>query len=177
MAVKPKIADKASGPLWTVLDTLQNGDKPRVHDIAGKKYPLFSDPDRACEVPEEHARVFLKDQAFRVFNEVGDEIATLSAEATEAGVGRDVPKLQPGQVVADADELTDDALKTRVAMRPGGDKLIRAKPSRAAMIEFMRTGDEKILARLNAKPKPKADADGQEDASEEDLKRMFGEAA
>lgn len=113
--------DENDKRLWSVYDLnayeVRDG-KPvaRIHDVKpGVRYPLTA--TEAKEMPEEHARIFLKDPAFKVLNADGEEVASLE----EAQKSRKPPEaLEPGQVIAKLEELTTDALLTRAALLPGG---------------------------------------------------------
>lgn len=124
--------------IWSVVDqnAYQLDDKgepkPRNHEpVAGKRYPLFA--HKATQMPEAHARVFLKDPAYIVRDE-NDEIVP-SLEATQ--MDREPPEtLEPDMVVAKLDELTTDALLTRVSVLAGGAGFTHDTP-REQLIDFI----------------------------------------
>jgi len=170
-AAKTETDGMARGAKWSVRDTNQGRDgseKPRVHVIGGVKYGLWSDKD--TKMPEAHARIFLKDPAFRVFNDAGDEIAPLT-QAMKTKTGEAIPALQPGEVVANLTELTDDALKTRLAMFPGGDRKMRG--TRDEMIDFILERQAAAQGAIERRA-PQGDPN-LEDADAEDVGRIVGD--
>lgn len=104
----------------------------RIHTAAaGFDYTLFA--SEGTPMPEEHARVFLRDPAFVVQNEDGDVVASLEAEQ----MSRKPPEeLRPGYVVATVDELSDDALLTRASVLPNGANMTSDTP-REMLIDFI----------------------------------------
>jgi hypothetical protein len=89
--------------------------QPRFHEVrAGVQYGLVY--DKPLYMPEADARVFLKDEAFVVTDENDNPVQPLAATA----LLRTAPtKLAPNMVVADLNELTDEALLTRAAQITG----------------------------------------------------------
>lgn len=131
--------DKKGEGEWAVFDTLARGtdDKgepvPRVHEArAGKPYKLFN--SIPCWMPESDARVFLKDPAFTVWNNDEEVVPPLPKQAMVRTVRAD--ELPPNCVVADLNELTSDALLTRAAQRPGGQRFT-GETRREALVRFL----------------------------------------
>lgn len=119
---------------WLVFDLNQRGDAPRVHDAAGRPYPLWS--HRGTPIPIAAAVVFLRDPAFRVLDEAGVEQTPLpDAENLDAAKRR--PNLEPGETIAKFEELTQTALLARAALRPGG-QVFNAKTKREALIGWLK---------------------------------------
>lgn len=123
---------------WSVFDNnarqrSKTGEPiPRIHEAGGREYHLFW--DRPTEMPEAHARQFLRDAAFKVLDPDGNEVQNLS----EVQRQREAPvKLDPDMVVANLTELTKEALVTRAAMLPGGDQM-DALSTREELIAFVK---------------------------------------
>jgi len=125
---------------WSVIDLnavalMPNSDQiaPRIHDTRpGRRWPLRSDV--GCPMPEQDARMFLKDPAFVVRDNRDEIVVGLAGRQIE----RTPPKemLPPRIVMADLDELTDAALLTRAAVHPAFTTL-PPKPDRALMVDFL----------------------------------------
>ena len=108
---------------------------PRVHEARlGVPYPLRF--DKACYMPESDARVFLKDPAFKVVDAEGRHVASLDPAQMSRVVAETLP---PEMVIAHLNELTDEALLTRVAQIGGGYRYTSAAP-REVLIEALITG-------------------------------------
>lgn len=109
---------------------------PRNHQpIIGYSYPLtFNLP---CFMPEAHARILLKDVAFRVYDENDVFVPSLSVEAQL----RSIPAngLADDQVIATLHELTNESLLTRACMHQGGRNFDRLTP-RDDLIDFLIDG-------------------------------------
>lgn len=134
--------DKAAPGEWQVfdmnarmLDPTTQRTKPRVHESRlGRPWRLTF--DEACFMPEEDARVFLKDPAFRVLNADGEEVPSLVA----AQLSRKLPdKLDPEMTIAKFDELTTESLLTRAAQRPGGQRF-NSTTARRVLVDFLIEG-------------------------------------
>lgn len=166
--------DDSAAPKWKVFDTNQRGEKARIHEAGGRKYALYSDPDKPCLMPEHHARVFLKDEAFVVYN-AQDEFQPPLGTNSELRAGDKIPELAVGQVIADIAELNDDALKNRIAQRAAHLSL-PSTMSREKMIDVLAGLDQREIDRRNAKPKARSDGDT-EDASPEEIDALFEAAA
>ena len=122
----------SSEPMWFVLDSNARDRKnPRFHEVApGEGYALSA--YEKCKMPKAHALVFLRDTAFVVFDEAGQQVRALPKAAISEGAAL---QLEPGQTVAEYDELLDDALLARALMRPGGSQA--EGMTRAALIAFL----------------------------------------
>lgn len=133
-------AKQAEGE-WAVYDAnayLLDDDgktKGRTHTVrAGKNYTLYN--DKPCWMPEADARSFLKDTAFTVWNEREEVVPSLKQQALD----RNQPKkLPPNMVIADLDELTNDALLTRAAQMQGG-QVFTQDTRREALVRFLQDG-------------------------------------
>lgn len=170
--------------MWTVFDSnakvLDHSTgqfKARVHEVRpGKSYPLYS--DRPTRMPESDARVFLRDESFKVMDAKGNQVLPLKLQAME----REVPKrLEPEFVVAEVQELSTEALVTRAAMFPGGGQYNTETP-RAALIRFLisaqrardatnTAGDDAPQGR-DLPPEERRDIDRQADPDQMDAKQL-----
>lgn len=106
---------------------------PRVHGVApGVNVELYS--DRETFMDERFARLFLKDDSFVVRNPDGQVIRPL----TEEQLVRVAPqqRLAPNLVIADLNELTDDALRDRAMVHPRSSDL-PPDADRALLIDFL----------------------------------------
>lgn len=126
---------------WKVIDRNAR-EKPRVHEPApGHIYALSF--DKATEMPRQHAVVFLRDPAFRVFDEAGAEQTGLpGAERGDALNKR--PALEPDETIARFDELTTTALLARAVLRPGGHEI--PPKDRKALVAFLHQAPVKAEA-------------------------------
>ena len=166
---------------WAVWDT--NAYQPkegavgtvaRPHEVKpGVIYHLHA--DEACYMPEAHARVFLKDGAFKVQNEEGEEVTPLLPNA----LVRTAPVVLPiDQVIAGLHELTIAALVTRAGIRPGGDRFNNGS-TRQELIDFLvGEGDEdeqptRGRQRRIGRDEPDVQIDADEEMSEDQLQRML----
>jgi hypothetical protein len=130
-AIAAQASNKPAG-YWTVFDSLAK-DTKRVHQpVLGKDYALHA--TEPCYMPPEHAMKFLCDEAFRVFDDQERAVKAVPKVNVEASTGGIL--LQPGQVVATIDELTDNALKARCAQLPKGHT-IAASGDRVAMLRHI----------------------------------------
>jgi hypothetical protein len=155
--------DETEG-MWAVLDT-RAVNKLREHlPVAGFAYKLSA--SQKTFMPQEHAVVFLRSKSFVVFNEMGERVASMpEASAERAGVTR--PVLAPGEVIANLDELTDNALLARCKMRPGGERL-KAKTARKKLIEFL------LDSESTSKKTEAEDGDSEiEDMDDDDARKML----
>ena len=109
----------------------------RVHEILpGVTYSLFFNEKTAMS--EAHARRFLKDASFEVFDANDELVPPLS----EQQLSRDAPKIMdPDKVVALVNELTHQALMTRAHLLLTGKEpenfKVNAKTSRDTLIDFI----------------------------------------
>ena len=127
----------------------------RPHEIRpGVVYELsFREPKM---MPEGDARIFLKDSAFIVTDEMGRTVAPLSVTAQS----RVLPgQLEANMVLADLNELTDEALLTRAAQLPDGHRL-NSETSRERLVHF-------IVAAHTMKGRQKAGRAAPTDAEQE----------
>lgn len=134
MSEKIAAIDAAADNHWSVLDKNAK-TAARTHEpVAGFFYELTA--QRKTAMPRKHAVVFLRDSAFRVFNEHGQEQSPLpDMSAIKAGKGR--VALEEGQTIANYEELTGNALFARCVARPGGYEVDPG--DREAMVEFLKT--------------------------------------
>lgn len=116
----------------TQIDHATGEFKARIHEIRpGRRVPLRS--DKPFYMDEGDARVFLKDEAFRVEDAEGNQVLPLRLEAQ----AREVPKrLEAEFVIAEVAELTTEALVTRIAQFPGGQQFSTETP-RVTLIRFL----------------------------------------
>lgn len=139
--------DKQEAGEWSVYDSNARREDPakpgevlpRIHSSrAGRDWPLRS--NAPCYMPESDARVFLRDEAFRVHDEEGILVPHLAQEA----LLRKVPtELAPNLVIADLSELTTHALVTRANLRTDGQKMSRAT-DREVLIQFLTDGFQQV---------------------------------
>lgn len=120
-----------------VWDMNQSGPEPRVHRIHGRNWSLWNPSapgheDEGTKMPLSHALAFLKDEAFIVMDDDGNELKT---EAPQGDEYRTI-KLPPNMVVANLAELTVDALFMRAAQLPNGNMIGRAD-GKERIIEFI----------------------------------------
>ncbi len=118
--------------MWGVKD-LNARVAPRVHEAApGVTYSLKA--DEFMPMPAAHAAAFLKDPAFMVVNADGEPVSTVASAAfDEAGKTR--VELEPGQVIANIEELTVASLLAR-ARAAGGDSFSE-HTKRATLVAFL----------------------------------------
>jgi len=159
----------AANGLWRVRDmnarTVIGGEVlGRDHEILpGIIYKLFFDRD--TPMPEEHARRFLVDPAFTVLAPDNTRLAPLSDQVKT----RDLPPmLKPNQVIADLNELNQEALVNRSLIRPNAPKFT-TRSKREAMIEF-------LLASYEAEGDAGRPASGGGDDGDGELEEITGAA-
>lgn len=128
-----------------VSDSNQQGDKARVHQVpiathpetkevlAVHDYSLFSNPTQAVEMPEDHAMFFTKDSAFIVMDHDGNRIEPVVVK--DVGVGRII--LDENELVAQYEELTQDALYKRCKVVAGSSDISKKTPKKD-MITFLK---------------------------------------
>lgn len=135
--------------LYTVVDELAKV-KPRTHEVwvtrrrgdgRRERVPVgfTMHPGEPLKIPKEAAIQFAKIPEFTVRTPSGAKIKPPSEKAGSDGK----VKLLPGQVVANVDELTDDALLKRARLLPGGERLPRT-PKRADLVDFVMAGGEDV---------------------------------
>jgi hypothetical protein len=122
--------------LWAVYDRNAAPGSPRYHQARenGKLYALKS--DEPTFMPEEDARVFLRDPAFVVISSQNVRIPSLPEQAKMNQSGSGIT-LGPDEVVANLSELTYEALLARAGAR-GGSETLGKRPKRDDLIEFLR---------------------------------------
>lgn len=107
----------------------------RVHDIYvdGRLTSFTFEINKAVDLDEKIALIFLKDEAFEVIDPAtGKRLLPLpKVEKTASGA----PILSPLQTVARWDELTDEALYARCQQIAGGQSL--EKSDRLGMVSFL----------------------------------------
>lgn len=128
---------------WTVYDTNQAGDLPRIHEVITqlfddgreplvKKYKLFSDKPPEPDMPMEHALRFLVDEKFQVIDPSGKRITP--PPKVEGGTGAYV--LPDNQTIANWDELSRAALFKRCKVIPGSEA-IKPTDEPEVFVEFL----------------------------------------
>lgn len=117
-----------------VWDTLQQGENARIHDVHGKRWALWhpNEKEEGTRMPLRYALAFLKDEAFIVKDQDGNE---LKAEAPQGDTYRNI-HLPPNLVIANLSELTLDALMIRASGLPNGNMISRAD-GKERVIEFI----------------------------------------
>jgi hypothetical protein len=123
--------NEAQAGYWSVSDKNARTAR-RTHEVNGRRYNL--DAVEPTYMPQEDARVFLKDAAFEVRDE--SDVLQLPLPSKEAEGERAVRQLDPDECIARYDELTTAALLARVANRPGGAAIDAAAP-REQLIAFL----------------------------------------
>ena len=147
---------------WMVLDPISvRAGKKRIHEMMtivqrknGRQVKQFRpytfEPGEYTEVPQDVAILFAAvanddgTGAFDVRTPTGTRLRPAAAADDDGRVA-----LKPGQVVAEVADLTDNALKDRATLLPGGDKLPKTV-KRPDLINFVLAGgeedeDEQIL--------------------------------
>ena len=156
---------------WSVSDSNAKTG-PRTHEpVAGFFYQLTA--QAKTQMPRTHAVVFLRDKAFRVWDDHGRLQASLpeqeTLKATKGGI-----VLREGQTVANYEELTTDAMFARCVARPGGYEV--NPDDRAAMVEFLKTAPMVVeMPRDQRVRDMTSDADNSSDRLPEDqVAQMMG---
>lgn len=127
----------ADEEMWSVRD-LNAKTAPRTHDIdETTRYTL--EASKGTAMPRAHAMIFLRDPSFAVFDASGRRVTPLPKQE-QAGT-REVA-LDADQCIALYEELTDEALAKRVALRPGGHDLVDAP--RLEQVAFLTTAPRKV---------------------------------
>lgn len=145
MSASLTMPDRGAAPprgKWKVLDSnarvvVDGKVQGRVHEIRpGVFYTLFYNEGTA--MPEEDARKFLIDKSFIVTDPDGERVAPLSEQATL----RELPnRLKANQVIADLNELTQDALLNRALQKPNAPKF-NGRSKRDMLVEFLLSAHE-----------------------------------
>ncbi len=139
----------------------------RVHrvQVNGKVHKHTFKPDEALEMPFDQAMKYMQ-TGWVVKDAGGSEYAPPPA----AGDRKGTITLAPGQVVANLDELTIDALKIRVATMPKGETLARAK--KAELIDFINHHNERAIPKV-----PDAAVEAGSALSASEIDDLMGEGA
>lgn len=154
---------------YTVQDhTCVNGGPPRVHSIIidGRERPVSFTFGVPLEMPEAHARKFLRDPAFEVMDEKGNQIRP----AIPITRGFDRTELAEHECVARLDELTIDSLVERAGPLPGGERM-NHKVGKTALIAFLIASRKKKL-RQNLSPEVRDTSGDTDEMSDGELARM-----
>lgn len=126
-----------SDPMLQVTDTNANAAYPlRKHDVLNDDGSVTTYEfcyGAATKMPLHHGMKFLVDDAFIVTDEKGHRIDPRPKRAQEQEAAL---ALKPGQVVADLEELTVDALFVRCQMLPGSEGM-KKNTKKGDMIEFL----------------------------------------
>ncbi len=168
---------------YKVYDRNQRGATPRIHEIIvkifedgrdpeTKSYMLFSDEDKPCEMPQEHAYKFLTDPAFRVVNPEGVHIPSVKKFDPSAPI----TALKDDEVIVNYNELSRDALFKRVKLLPGSE-VVPENAKVGELADFM-VKWRKSLAGMTEGDRAMAEAiakSGLDRVSQAGLDKMFGE--
>lgn len=131
--------ERTDPTFWALFDTNATRMDPETgkalprthHTITGRRVNLYD--DIPYYLPEAEARPFLRDASFRVLDSQDQPVVPLSEDAQR----RFVPEqLGANFVIADLAELTAEALATRAAMFPGGEKY-NALVARSRLMDFI----------------------------------------
>jgi hypothetical protein len=146
----PVQARKAGSEKFLVTDlNASSRSGPRVHEMPEKqRFPngktetvierFTFNPGEATEMPRDMALRFAKaDPSFEVRTPDGNKIKPVDA-LTESG---DKIALEPGQVIAAIEDLTDEALIERAKKLPGAEDM-PANPKRDDLIAFVLAGGD-----------------------------------
>ena len=169
MAERPLPPTERPPGWWGVRDSNarmldENGEpKSRGHEpVRGKIYQLRFDTETF--MPEDHARKFLRDEAFLVTDALGEPVASLNKEALKRNIPNDA--LPANMVIASLEELTQTALMTRCAQRPRAPKFT-SDSSRETMIRFLK--DEFVADGAGIEPSAAGTEGGDELGDVEDM--------
>lgn len=124
-----------------VNDQSATGSHPvRIHElmIDGIIRSYKFEYGKKTELPYEIGIKFMKD-GFDVY-EPGSDVPMRAPAVTDTTSNI---RLAPDEVVARLDELTDDSLVLRVALKPGGEKLAVGEFDREKTIAFLKGAMEK----------------------------------
>ena len=162
---------KTTKNLWKVRDKNATTGA-RTHDILGTQYALSADDWTL--MPEDHAVFFLKDTAFQVVDARGDIVPPMPEGAVEGG-GREKAQLRPGEVIANFEELTKEALLARAKNRPGRAAITSSmtKPELLKFLHSEAANDAQQAARI-AESGPIV---GQDELSADELDKLLPSTA
>jgi hypothetical protein len=171
----------AAKKMYKVWDKNQRGEKARVHDVIVKmyddgrepdlvSYQLFSDTNKACLMPMEHAMKFLSDAAFIVQAPSGNRIMPVA----KLDLSKPIQVLAEDEIVVKYEELSKESLMRRVKVLPGSEDIkesAKLEELVAFMVNWRRrmrgmTDGDKVLAEKMA-------AAGQDAMTAEQLENMF----
>ena len=134
---------KSDSKLWLVVD-LNANKGPRRHEIPVKVTPqgevlmtrtYILDAEKPCEMEQEHAMFFLKDDAFVVCDPAGNHIKPVKAR--DGGMGGF--ELGENEVLAQYDELSKEALFKRCKILVGSEHIKETATKKEDMIVFLKS--------------------------------------
>lgn len=153
---------------WKVYDLNQRGDVGRTHHIIVKTYPdepgrepdlmsytLYSNSDKPCPMPMEHAMKFLVDDAFKVIMPNGRRAPTTK----KFDPSEPIKVLGIDEIVVKYEELSRDALMRRARLLPNSDQIAQnatVEELAAALVRHRKSmvaatnGDMELAARMAA---------------------------
>lgn len=152
--------------LWTVVDTNAKAG-PRMHEFEGG-YQYSLEAFKRTPVPKRHALQFLKDEAFVVRRPDGQVVRSIPKAEVD---GSGAPKLEAGQTIAYFEELTDEALDKRVALRPTGHEY--ADAPRALKIQFLTEAPRKAELPRHLRSRDTSTPENDEVMPDDDAKRLL----
>lgn len=159
---------------WGVIDlNAQPNDPPRYHDcvVEGKIYSYGFKARTATAMPEAHARKFVPNETFEVFDENGRRIRPVTS-ALKGYTGERESLLEEDECVAKFDELVQEALYERAAPLPGGEKLTKRTP-KADLITFLITARKAKMDALKPQSLREDDAGNRDEFSGAELERIM----
>lgn len=122
-----------SDKILQVYDSSATAENPkRIHDlmIEGLITPIAFEYGKPTELPYEIGIKFMKD-GFRVC-EQGAAVALKPPPVTDETIRY---RIAADEVIAKLSELSDEALRLRVAIKPGGEKLLSS--DRGELLDFL----------------------------------------
>lgn len=123
-------AQQPKAPIYTVYDLNQRGSVPRMHDVIVKwyedgsepdvvTYPLYSESNKGCPMPQDHAYKFLCDPAFKVIGPNGNRLMPV----VKFDPSKPLTELKEDEIVVKYVELSRESLFRRVKMIPGSENM------------------------------------------------------
>jgi hypothetical protein len=150
---------KASEDTFMVFD-MNARSAGRIHDMVdGTRYELHA--GKGTPVPERHALLFLRDEAFKVVDPSGATLASVAHLANERDGSR---ALADDETIARYEELTHDALLARAVLRPGA--AFGRKSSKAELVAFLTNAPVKQELPRHLRARDTSSPEGIEDAEE-----------
>lgn len=146
---------------WSVLDKNATMGARRHQAVSGVHYDLHA--SKKTYMPAKDAATFLRDSSFEVYNEDGVRMAHTAPKPD----GHQGITLQPGQVIANLEELTATALLVRAHQTPGGEGF-QANAKKADLVEFLTTVDT-AQAPAAKRRQAAGDAEGIEDVAADEV--------